>query len=423
MAEDNLDVSRTIDVNDVHTPDSELTDVIEGVDFEKPVDPMVAQPAAEDISFSLLSGTQLQGSKYIIEKQLGQGGFGITYAGIQTGLRRPVAIKEFFMRDLCSRDNSMTVTCLRPDEMGKLQTYQDKFLKEARVIADMSHTNIVKIIDVFRDNNTAYYVMEHISGGSLQDYVEKNGPLPERKALKIIRQVGDALAHVHEHNILHLDIKPANIMLREDGTPVLIDFGISKHYGESGIQTTTTLGGVSRGYAPMEQYLEGGVAVFSPATDVYSLGATLLYLLTGQRPPEAQIVFNEGLPPLPKSLSESTREAITAAMRPQRTERPQSVAAFLAVLGGEQVVVDTDKQIRQLIEQLEIQGEYKEAYLRCMECLEKGIEVEFAQKKCEYLIPMMRKKNKTSNRWMYIIAVLASLALLTAGFLYGILSN
>ena len=258
MAEDNLDVSRTIDVNDVHTPDSELTDVIEGVDFEKPVDPMVAQPAAEDISFSLLSGTQLQGSKYIIEKQLGQGGFGITYAGIQTGLRRPVAIKEFFMRDLCSRDNSMTVTCLRPDEMGKLQTYQDKFLKEARVIADMSHTNIVKII----------------------------------------RQVGDALAHVHEHNILHLDIKPANIMLREDGTPVLIDFGISKHYGESGIQTTTTLGGVSRGYAPMEQYLEGGVAVFSPATDVYSLGATLLYLLTGQRPPEAQIVFNEGLPPL-----------------------------------------------------------------------------------------------------------------------------
>ena len=436
MAESTLDVSRTIDVKDVKIPDEEKTDVIEGEQFERPKQP--EQPKkpfnhtkeppnsikTESIEFfSLRSDPLLQGSKYKIGKQLGQGGFGITYTGIQTGLNRPVAIKEFFMRDICSRDNSITVTCSRPDAMDKLSAYQEKFLKEARVIADMSHPNIVKIIDVFKENNTAYYVMEHIAGGSLQDYVEQNGPLPERKALTIIRQVGDALAHVHDHNILHLDIKPANIMLREDGTPVLIDFGISKHYSESGVQTTTSLGAVSRGYAPMEQYLEGGVAKFSPATDVYSLGATLFYMLIGERPPEAQTVFNEGLPPLPEKLSESTREAITAAMRPQRTERPQSVAAFLAVLGGEQAVVNTDKQMRQLIEQLEIQGEYKEAYLRCMECLEKGIEVEFAQKKCEYLIPMMRKKNKKSNRWMYIIAVLASLALFIASFLYGILSN
>ena len=221
--------------------------------------------------------------------------------------------------------------------------------------------------------------------------------------------------------ILHLDIKPANVMMREDGTAVLIDFGISKHYTDSGTQTTTSLGGISRGYAPMEQYLEGGVAHFSPATDVYSLGATLLYMLTGQRPPEAQTVFNEGLPPLPATLSKSTREAITAAMRPQRVERLQSVAAFLAVLGGEEAVVNTDKQLRYVIEQLELRGEYKEAYLRCMDCIDKGIEVEFAQHKAEQLIPLMRKSTKKSSFWLYFWSVVLTILLILGAALLPML--
>ena len=160
MAESTLDVSRTIDVKDVKIPDEEKTDVIEGEQFERPKQPeQHEKPTQEPPTsgktepagyFSLRSDTLLQGSKYRIGKQLGQGGFGITYTGIQTGLNRPVAIKEFFMRDICSRDNSMTVTCSRPDAMDKLSTYQEKFLKEARVIADMSHPNIVKIIDVFK---------------------------------------------------------------------------------------------------------------------------------------------------------------------------------------------------------------------------------------------------------------------------------
>ena len=146
-------------------------------------------------------------------------------------------------------------------------------------------------------------------------------------------------------------------------------------------------------------------------------------MLTGKRPPEAQIVLSEGLPPFPKNISKSVREAITAAMRPTRAERPQSIEAFLRIIDGGKVVVETDSQIRYVIEQLEIQGEYKEAYLRCMDCLEKGIEVEFAQKKCETLVPLMRKKNKTTNRWMYFLAIVSTIVLFIACFLYAIMSN
>lgn len=372
---------------------------------------------------SLNNQVILQGSKYKIVKVLGVGGFGITYEGIQTGLNRKVAIKEFFMKDFCSRKGATTVTVTRPDDMKLVNSSRQKFLKEARMIADLQHTNIVNIFDVFEENNTAYYVMEHISGGSLQDYVDSHGPFSEKRAIELIRQIACALDFVHQNKILHLDVKPSNVMMRDERTVALIDFGIAKHYSEEGTQTTTSAGFISRGYAPMEQYNEGGVATFSPATDIYSLGATLYFMLAGNRPPEAQIVMAEGLPPFSKGLSQSTREAITAAMRPARAERPQSISDFIKILDGGKAVVNTDSQIRYVIEQLEIQGEFKEAYLRCMECLEKGIEVEFAQKKSEQLIPLMRKKNKKANTWMYVIAILASIALFAVSIMIGIMSN
>ena len=135
------------------------------------------------------------------------------------------------------------------------------------------------------------------------------------------------------------------------------------------------------------------------------------------------MVNAQGLPPFPKGLSEATCNAITAAMRPRRAERPQSVSDFLKILDGGEVVVNTDSQIRQVIEQLEIQGEYKEAYLRCVECLEKGIEVEFAQKKCEYLIPLMRKKNKSTSQWMIIAAIAFTVLFFIAIVFLSILTN
>lgn len=361
---------------------------------------------------------QLQGSKYRIVKVLGQGGFGVSYEGVQTGLNRKVAIKEFYMKERCSRTSTSQMIVKNRSDIRIIESCKEKFLKEARLIASLEHPNIVKIIDVFPENNTAYYTMEYIEGGALQGYVEKHGPLSEKHALRLIRQLAAALDYVHKRKILHLDVKPANVMLKDKDTAVLIDFGISKHYNEKGVQTTTSAVGISRGYAPIEQYNEGGVATFSPSTDIYSLGATLFFMLTGKRPPEAQTVFAVGLPEFPKGISKTVREAITQSMRPSRPDRPQNIDEFLKLLGGEQIVPTEAPQMRHIIEQLEIQGEYKEAYLKCMECIDKHVEVEFAQKKCETLIPLMKKQGKRTSNIMYVLAVIATILLFAMGFVF-----
>ncbi|MBE6298290.1 MAG: serine/threonine protein kinase [Bacteroidales bacterium] len=281
----------------------------------------------------LKQGTLLQGGKYRIEKVLGQGGFGITYLACQTGLNRKVAVKEFFMQEYCNRDagtSRVSVPSMGSREL--VERYRQKFLKEARLIASFDNNNIIKIYDVFEDNSTAYYVMEYLEGKSLKAVLEECGPLPEDLALKYIRQISLALAEVHASNLLHLDVKPANIMLNKKGEAVLIDFGISKHYDEGGKQTSSALAGTSEGYAPLEQYEAGALDSFAPATDIYALGATLFCLLAGMRPPKASEVMNHGLPELPLDISSAVREAVTAAMQPIMRMRPQSVEEFLELL-------------------------------------------------------------------------------------------
>ncbi len=355
---------------------------------------------------ALQNGFVLQGSKYQIQKYLGKGGFGITYEGVQTGLNRKVAIKEFFMGEYCTRSaetSQVMVNTPRAEEIVSL--YREKFFKEAKTIANLSHPHIVKVIDVFCENNTAYYAMEYISGGSLQKYVEKNGPLQEDYAWHIIRQIGEALSYVHQKHILHLDVKPDNIMLRDKDDAVLIDFGVAKQYSDSGQQMTKTPVGISRGYAPLEQYEEGGVSSFSPATDVYSLGATMLFLLTGKKPPEAQDIVGRGLPPFPKQISLRTQQAIVAAMQPLVKNRLQSVAQFLSWKEVEDIQdVSKAPRMRFLIEQLEQQGKLKEAYNRCVDCINRGEDLEYAKKKCEQLLPKIRKKNNLKDTLMYLIA-------------------
>lgn len=355
---------------------------------------------------ALNNGIILQGSKYQILRMLGQGGFGITYEGIQIGLNRKIAIKEFFMGDLCYRqENSSDVMASTPNAYEIISRYRDKFYKEARTIAMLSHQHIVKIIDVFYENNTVYYVMEHITGGSLSDLVHRRGHLQESEAWNIIRQIGDALSYIHQHNILHLDIKPDNIMLRTTGEAVLIDFGIAKQYDATGAQMTATPIGLTRGYAPIEQYYENGVSIFTPATDVYSLGATMLYLLTGNRPPEAQDVANRGLPPFPSYVSLGTQQAITAAMQPLVKNRIQNVRDFITWQEVEEITdVNGTPQMRFVIEQLERQGAYKDAYNRCVDCINRGVDTEYARNKCSTLLPIIKKKARIRNNIMYTIA-------------------
>ena len=289
----------------------------------------------------LKEGTLLQGGKYRIESVLGQGGFGITYMAVQTGLNRKVAIKEFFMKEHCNRDADTSYVSVPSFGSRELvEKFKTKFVKEAQTIAEMENDHIIRIYDVFEENGTAYYVMEFLQGGSLADSLPEGG-FSEKVALKYIRQIADALQYIHEEKrILHLDVKPANVMLRKAGVAVLIDFGISKHYDdEGGSQTSSTPVGVSKGYAPLEQYNTGGVSQFSPATDIYSLGATLYKLLTGQTPPDANNVYEDGLPELPESISAPVRTAVTKAMQPRRKDRPQSVGEFLALLEAAAEVV------------------------------------------------------------------------------------
>ena len=271
----------------------------------------------------------LQNGKYKLIAVLGQGGFGITYLATQESLGRKVAIKEFFMKDFCNRDaHTPHVSIVSDGAREQVERFRQKFLKEARTIASLDHPHIIRIYDVFEENGTAYYVMEYIDGGSLKELVTHRGALPEAEALDYATQLTEALRYLHSHHILHLDLKPANVLLKDKHTAVLIDFGVSKRYDTEGGQTSSTPAGISKGYAPLEQYKTGGLEHFQPSTDLYSLGATLYTLLTGKIPPEASDVNNDGLPPLPAQISARTAQAIVKAMSPRPKDRPQNVDAW-----------------------------------------------------------------------------------------------
>ena len=202
----------------------------------------------------LQNGTLLQGGKYKIETVLGQGGFGITYLATQTLTDKKVAIKEFFFKEYCERDNvSGTVTVPTTSKKKFVEKFQKKFLKEAKIISDLNHKNIIRVLDVFQENDTSYYSMEYIIGKSLAQEINAKGKIDETEAISIIDSIGQALSYLHERHINHLDVKPGNIMIDEkEHRTVLIDFGVSKQYDpETCDCTTTTLVGISHGYFPL----------------------------------------------------------------------------------------------------------------------------------------------------------------------------
>lgn len=278
----------------------------------------------------LKQGTPLQGGKYIIKRVLGQGGFGITYLAEQVSLGRDVAIKEFIMKDSCVRDGaSSEVSVPTTGSAVQVEQYRKKFLKEARTLAGLDHPNIVSVIDVFEENGTVYYSMPFLPGGSLNDVVKSKGRLPDQEALHYIQQVAEALKYLHEEkHLCHYDVKPANILLDSNGNPVLIDFGISKNYDSQGNETSSTPVGMSEGFAPIEQY-QHLIEEFSPASDVYALGATLYFLVTGTKPPTAvSRVSGEELK-FDDTVSHSVKDIIIQSMRTSVRNRAQSIDLFI----------------------------------------------------------------------------------------------
>ena len=286
---------------------------------------------------ALRVNSTLQGGKYRIIEKLGQGGFGITYLAENTLLEGKVAIKEFFFKEYCERDDSTSrVTIPTSGNREIVERFKQKFIKEAKTIFRLNHPNIVRILDVFEENDTAYYVMEYIEGESLSDMVTRRGAIPFAEAIGYVKAAAEALMYIHSKKINHLDIKPGNLMKRnDDGEIVLIDFGVAKQYDLATSQgTTTTPVGISCGYSPTEQYRKNGVQTFSPQSDVYSLAATLFKLLTGNTPPEAMEIQDEGLPVAElqaKHIPSTVISAIAMAMK-GRHERTQSVELFIANL-------------------------------------------------------------------------------------------
>ena len=279
----------------------------------------------------LQAGTILHGT-YKIEKILGQGSFGITYLAEHTNLGKKVAIKEFFMKELNSRDEDGSITGMSDSSLS--QNYCQKFKKEAINLSRLDHPNIVRVTDSFSENGTFYYVMDFIEGQNLNDYI-KSHYIDEAEAVSIIKSVADALIYMHEEkHMLHLDLKPGNVMRRNsDGHVFLIDFGLSKHYSTDGQpETSTTIGLGTAGYAPIEQGNQAKNGEFRPTIDVYALGATFYKLLTRETPPPASdLVSDDELLEnklREKGVSDNLIKVVTEAMCPNVRRRTQSIREF-----------------------------------------------------------------------------------------------
>ena len=362
----------------------------------------------------LSRGTRLQDGKYVIDRKLGQGGFGITYLASQIDLNRNVAIKEFFIEGYMLRDGATnTVSVASQASAERIGQSKQRFVKEARIIASLNHENIISIFDIFTENGTAYYVMEYISGGSLGELVSSGGRMAEHDAVALITRIGNALSHVHGRQILHLDVKPGNIMIK-NGVPVLIDFGISKNYTSDGVQTSTAVLGFSPGFSPIEQYVRGSLSGFTPSSDVYSLAATLFYLLTAKVPPEPQIIMTTGLPSPGTDVSEETRSAIARAMAVSRNDRTPSVDEFISQLGPRTTVAPGSKTVechpRNEIEELVALGDLKGAYWYCVENVNKSYDAGWNRERAAALMEQMKKKGSRSQYLRYIGAFLLFVA-------------
>jgi tRNA A-37 threonylcarbamoyl transferase component Bud32/FtsZ-interacting cell division protein ZipA len=272
---------------------------------------------------------------YVLERVLGQGGFGITYLARDTNLDQAVAIKEYLPVEVATRRPDASVRSRTEDQSERYRWGLDRFIREARTLARFDHPNIVRVLSVFEHNNTAYMVMRFEEGENLAALLERRRTLPEVELMRVVLPILDGLELVHNAGFIHRDIKPDNIHIRDDGSPVLLDFGSARHsLGHA--RTVTIL--VAPGYAPFEQYYSSGENQ-GPWTDIYSLGATCYRATAGIAPMDA-IARSKGILGSTREIlipaatigsgrySAGLLKAIDHALEFSEKDRPQSIAEW-----------------------------------------------------------------------------------------------
>ncbi len=305
---------------------------------------LTAEPALTAPDHSLPTDTLLQDGKFIIDQPIGAGGFGITYLAHDAGLERTVVIKECFADGFCRREGSQVVVDA-PNFAKPFQQTVGMFVREARSIAMLRHPNIVGVHQVFQENGTAYMVLDLIEGRDLADVIE----LPEKKPTPdeihgILVKLLDAVAVVHESDLLHRDISPENILLDKWGSPTLIDFGAVREDASRRTGTGKSLLFVKDGYSPHEFYKAG--AMQAQSSDLYGLAATMYHLISGEAPADAvsragAIAAGEADPCAPLSgrfdgFDAVILETIDQAMQIKAGDRIQTARAWLERIEAEE---------------------------------------------------------------------------------------
>ena len=284
----------------------------------------------------LRKGTRLIG-RYTIEGVLGQGGFGITYLGMDELHEKPVAIKEFFPQGIVTRNIEYqdTVTETFVGEKDNYEKGKERFLKEARTMAKFSKDEgIVKALDFFEINNTAYIVMEYLEGVTLKQYLRENQRIAPEDLIELLVPLIESLDEIHSQGMIHRDISPDNIMVLPDGRIKLMDFGAARDYTEFGEKSLSIV--LKPGYAPPEQYQTHGVQ--GPWTDIYALCATMYKCITGENPPDAiDRLVDDHLKKISAfgfTVSPQIEEAIIKGMSVAAKDRYQNVGDFCEDLYG-----------------------------------------------------------------------------------------
>ena len=294
----------------------------------------------------LAKGISLQSGKYTIESIIGSGGFGITYFARHNDLEKNFAIKEFFISAYCLRDLQQKTVLLQGMDLSVYEKYKQKFIEEAQILAQLDHSNIVTVTDMFQENNTAYIVMPFIKGETLQRLVEEKGALNYETAVNYIAQLSEAVDYIHQRNILHRDIKPENIIITPEDKAILIDFGSAREFIHDKTQQHTSI--YTQGYAPLEQYSANTKK--GSYSDIYSLGATFYFALVGQKPMDATTRTMEIMPNpkvLVPTIPEEANQTIMKAMSLKPEERQQNSKEFMEDLlrkNGNNIISKNHKQ-------------------------------------------------------------------------------